>query len=59
MLFLAIETITKLVSGHNMIEVEVFVGNNMIAIIFPKVEAVDIHVFLSKFYMLVTVFGYK
>ena len=42
MLFQAMQqTIIKLVSGHNMIEVEVFVGNDMIAIIFSWVEAVD------------------
>ena len=41
MLFQGTQTITKLVSGHNMIEVEVFVGNHMIAMIFPWAEAMD------------------
>ena len=43
------QTITKLVSGQNMIEVEVFVGNNMITITFPWVPAVDMHVFCPNF----------
>ena len=45
MLFQGKQTITNLVSGHNMIEDEVFVGNTMIAIIFSWVEAVDSCVF--------------
>ena len=49
MLFQGLQTITKFASGHNMIEVEGFVGNNMIAIIFPWVEAVDIHIFCPNF----------
>ena len=46
--FKGIQTITKLVSGHNMIEVEVFMGNDMIAIIFSWVEAVDSRFFVQN-----------
>ena len=49
MLFQGMQTITKLVSGHNMIEVEVFVGNDMIAIIFSWVKAVDSRFFYQNF----------
>ena len=49
MLFQGMQIVTKLVSGHNVIEVDVFVGNDMIGIIFSWFEAVDSRFFVQNF----------